>query len=644
MPTLLAMLLTVSQIAGDHWSFRPIERPALPAVKDAARARNAVDPFVLARLERAGLDLAPPASRETLIRRLSLDLLGLPPSPEEIDAFLADTAPDAVERLVDRLLASPHFGERWGRHWLDLARYADSNGYEDDRSRPDAWRYRDWVVDAVNADQPFDRFTVEQIAGDLIPDATYSQRVATGFHRMCPSNEAGNPAVAEEYRVRTAKDRANTVGAVWLGLTVACAQCHEHKYDPVSQEEYYRLFAFFNGAVDVQIDAPPLPREYQEAYERAREAFSGTDNNAPLPPSTKALTIADPPEPPPTHVHVRGDFLEQGPEVAAGTPAFLPELSARGSRADRLDLARWIAAPANPLTRRVAANHVWQHLFGRGIVKTSEDLGTQGSPPTHPKLLDLLADELLESGWSRKRLARLIVTSATYRQSSRKRPRADATDPENRLLHRQNRLRVEAEIVRDLALAASGLLVWRLGGPSVQPRLPAGLADMEVLRNERFRDEDEGSDLYRRGLYTNVQRTFLFPAFETFDVADPNVSCSRRHQSTTPIQALTLLNERGFFECARALGHRMARRPDADPSRVIRETFRRCLGRWPDDDETHVLGSLFEELRALYRGELVAAQAVSGDRSADAAEVADLAAWIGVARTILNLEEFITRE
>ena len=635
----------VERLESDHWAFRAPVRPAVPIVERPAWVRNPVDAFVLAQLESEDWQPSADADRTTLIRRLSLDLLGLPPSPEEIDAFVADPHPEAYEKLVDRLLSSPHFGERWGRHWLDLARYADSNGYEDDRFRPDAWRYRDWVVDAFNNDRPYDDFTVEQVGGDLLPGAAYAQRVATGFHRMVPTNEAGNTSNVEEYRIKTAKDRTNTTATVWLGLTAGCAECHSHKYDPLSQREYYQLFAFFNTAVDASVKAPRLAKKYWLAYERAKRNFKGHVNNTPEPPSTKALTITNNPEPPESFVHVRGDFLQKGRRVEPKAPKFLPELKPRRADApDRLDLGLWIASPKSPLTARVAVNRFWQHLFGRALVRTPEDFGTKGKPPTHPKLIDWLAVEFMESGWQRKSILRTIVLSATYRQSSRLTDETFERDPENLKLSRQNRLRVEAEIIRDVALAASGRFHPGLGGPSVQPPLPAGLAERKELKDERFREEDSGVDRYRRGLYTNVQRTFPYPAMMAFDTADANVSCTRRDRSTTPLQALTLLNERAFFECAQELGRRVAAHPGTRDERLVR-AWRWCLGRVPNDEEIDVLSVLLEKHRALYRDRPEEASRMAGTAPLLGGLTAmKTAPWVGVARTLLNLEEFITRE
>ena len=491
----------------DHWAFQPPKRPALPDVADKDWCRNPIDRFVLARLEKEGIAPSPEADRVTLIRRLSLDLLGLPPSPKEVDDFVADQSPDAYEKLVDRLLASPHYGERWGRHWLDLARYADSDGYEKDTGRPYAWRYRGWVIDALNRNMPYDEFTIEQLAGDLLPGATLDQKIATGFHRNTLSNHEGG-VDQEQFRVEAVVDRTNTTAQVFLGLTMGCARCHDHKYDPFSQREYYELFAFFNSDVEANVPAP-LPGEGEEYRKRKAEydkKLAGLQadveayrkNELPtveaeweaglklpdvraLPPAVRDALLIEPAKrdaaqakavadqyakinpllvklnkeladhqktapqlsqaqtlalgpPRKTHLLIRGDFLRPGVEVEPDVPAVLPPLpppnpppaSGEGrvgaGRPTRLDLARWLVDPANPLTARVAVNWMWGKYFGRGLVATPEDFGTQGDKPSHPELLDWLATELVRQKWDMKAMHKLIVTSATYRQSSNTRP------------------------------------------------------------------------------------------------------------------------------------------------------------------------------------------------------------------------------
>jgi hypothetical protein len=528
---------------------------------------------------------SPPASRHTLVRRLHLDLLGLPPTPEAVAAFVSDTLPDAYERLVDRLLASPHFGERWGRHWLDLGRFAESDGYENDNLRPDAWRWRDWVIASFNADQPYDAFTVEQLAGDLLPDATAAQKVATGLHRNTLWNSAAS-GDKEEFRTYAVKDRAETTGAAWLGLTLGCASCHSHKYDPVSIREYYSFYAFFNATDHADVLVPGG---------RA--------------PGLKAATRV-------SHVFLRGSYLRPGAKVEPGTPAFLPPLKPRGKTADRLDLARWLMKDDHPLTARVAVNHLWKHLFGSALAGTPENVGTSGEAPTHPELLDWLATEYVRLGWGRKALIRRVVLSSAYRQASEH--RRDVSDADNRLLARQNRFRVEAEVVHDLALGAAGLLRTQVGGPSFVPpfplELPVGQFTNEALRRPT-------PQRHRRAVYIHVQRTLTHPVLGAFDASDGNQPCPRRARSATAVQALALLNDPTFLESSAALGQRLT----AVPGDVrVSLAFRLTLGRDPTERESAVVRELVQQLKA--RG------------------AKEDAVWAGVARVLINLEEFTARE
>jgi mono/diheme cytochrome c family protein len=694
-----------------HWAFQKPVRPAEPAVQDAAWVRNPIDRFILARLEKEGLKPSPEADRLTLLRRVSLDLLGLPPSPEEVEAFLNDSRPDAYERLVERLLASPHYGERWGRHWLDLARYADSNGYSIDAPRS-IWKYRDWVIDALNRDLPFDQFTLEQLAGDLLPGATLEQRIATGFHRNTSINEEGGINV-EQFRIESIIDRVNTTGSVFLGLTVGCAQCHDHKFDPLSQREYYQLFAFLNNVDEPKLElaTPEELRRRQQirarvaALERRRKSF-GTYSAAAqdrweqrltpadrrrLPPAIQAILeipengriesqkqtlaayyrqldlvrhvaggLGDPlpflaaghaaaaefrtsvekqiadlkkaepqvvstmvvqerKQPRTTYVMLGGDFLRRGATVSPGAPAVLHPLPAV-EKPTRLDLARWLVSPDNPLTARVTVNRLWQNYFGIGLVETENDFGTQGTPPSHPQLLDWLATEFQARRWSLKAMHGLIVTSATYRQASRHRPELATVDARNRLLARQSRVRLDAEVVRDVALAASGLLTRKVGGPSVHPPQPEGI--YRFTQVPRDWKADTGPDRYRRGLYTYFWRSAPHPGLIVFDAPDATSACTRRNRSNTPLQALTLLNDQAFFEFARALAARVLREAPADETARIRQAFRLCLARPPSAAEERRLAELL----------------------AEQGEMTPLAAWTTVARVLLNLDEFITRE
>lgn len=700
---------TPSEGAPTHWAFIPPRRTEPPAVARADWARNPIDRFVLAPLERDGIAPSAEAGKATLIRRVSLDIIGLPPTPDEIDAFVSDTRPDAYERLVDRLLASPHFGERWGRLWLDAARYADSNGYSIDAPRQ-IWKYRDWVIDALNRDQPFDEFTIDQLAGDLRPNATLEQRIATGFHRNTPINQEGGIDL-EQFRIESVMDRVSTTGTVWLGLTIGCCQCHDHKYDPITQKEYYQFFAFFNN-----VDEPNLPvatpediaRQEQvaadvEAYVRGierdeallklqkpwetgldtegrqkqsqevREAFNvvfderTADQNRPVfiafleqakdklvekhrkaigaikkraPKVVTTMVVRERKKSPrETHLLMGGDFTRPGGLVGPGVPSVLNPLP-RGAKESptRLELARWLMDRENPLTARVTVNRLWQTYFGRGLVETDGDFGTQGAPPSHPELLDWLATELVRRDWSLKAVHRLIVTSATYRQSSTLRADLARVDPENRRLARQARLRLDAELVRDAALVASGLLTTTIGGPSVFPPQPEGVLALGQVRREW--NADEGPNRYRRGLYTYFWRATPHPLFTVFDAADGVKTCTRRVRSNTPLQALTLLNDEGFVEFAQALADRVLRDgPETTPER-IRRAFRLVLGRAATAAEVDRLSSLLARQRGLFATNAEAAAQLAPS----ATEPSEAAAWTTLARVLFNLDEFITRE
>ena len=575
-----------------HWAFQPVLRPVPPEVRQATWPRNLVDRFILAKLEAAQLTPAQPAPLATLARRVALDLTGLPPDPDRVATLVADPRPNAYELYVEELLASPHFGERWARHWLDQARYADSDGYEKDGPRPWAWRYRDWVIAALNSDLPFNQFTLEQLAGDLLPNATLAQRTATGFHRQTLTNKEGG-VDAEEFRVAAVVDRVNTTATVWLGLTMGCAQCHTHKYDPLTLHEYYSLFAFFNTAEEVDLPAP-LP----------------TDDKAVVP----ALAQVAPPRT--THVLLKGDFLRPGEPVTPATPAVLPPLPpAASGPPTRLDLARWLVHPQNPLAARVFVNRVWGRLFATPLVRSDEDFGTRGELPSHPELLDWLAAEFtlptlemmapprppqppaFRGAFSLKRLLKILVCSATYRQQSLPRAEGRERDPLNRLLSRQNRPRLEAEIIRDSALKASGLLTPTIGGPSVRPPQPAGISELTYAGSAKW-VESRGPDRFRRGLYTWFQRTSPHPLLQTFDAPESNVTCTRRERSNTPLQSLTLLNDTMFLECAKALGHRVMRAAPQSVAERGRWLYQLALLRDPTPAEGQALLALAAELRA----------------------------------------------
>ncbi len=709
-----------------HWAYVAPVRPELPTVQDASWPREELDRFVLARLESEGLAPSSETDPYTLIRRVSLDLIGLPPTPEETDAFVADPSPFAYAKLVNRLLASPHFGEHWARMWLDLARYADTRGYEKDDRRT-IWRFRDWVVDAFNRDLPFDEFTIQQIAGDLLVDPTEDQLIATAFHRNTMNNDEGGTN-DEEFRVAAVVDRVNTTMEVWMGATMACAQCHTHKYDPFTQTEYYQLFDFFNQTADddnpserptlrtpnaTQLaeesrlsseldmaqrrfdDAAALHLDDQWAWERDQAnaetlephfgdaapalaalrfpAFERNDEeNAAVRaayyftvpellslnhevselrrahervqrgiPNTPILQAVEAPRE--TRLLTRGSFLSPAEAVQAGVPSVLHALDdAPNSDApispDRLDLAHWLVDRANPLTARVMANRAWERLFGIGIVETSEDFGTQGTLPRHPELLDWLAIEFMEGGWSFKDLCRTIVMSATYRQRGYASEALLERDPYNRLLARGPRLRLDAEVVRDQALAASGLLSDAMYGPPVMPYQPDGV--WQVVYSSDKWETSPGEDRHRRGIYTFWRRTSPYPSMIAFDAPSREVCTVRRTRTNTPLQALVTLNDPVYVEAAQSLARRMASLPEASIAERVTFGFRCALVRPPSEAENRRLTALFVSELEHYRARLAEAKTFAA--SLDGDDAASLAAWTAVANVLLNLDEAVT--
>jgi hypothetical protein len=884
--------------ATDHWAYRKPVRPTLPAVKVKGKALNPIDNFILEKLEKKGLSFSPRASKEKLIRRASLDLTGLPPSPSEIEEFVKDSRPDAYERLVDRLLASPHYGERWARPWLDYARYADTNGYEADFRRT-MWKYRDWVINALNRDMPFDEFTIEQIAGDMLPNPTVDQKIATGFHRNTMFNEEGGVDKDESY-FEVLVDRVNTTGTVWLGSTIGCSQCHNHKYDPFTQKEYYQLMAFFsnvskevvpNGGSSQKYKEPvlELPTEEQErkraslksridelksllktstpelekeqtvwehrvmaaaadwqtleaekmeakggttftraddgsyvaggknprsetyileaplerkrvtgvrlealphpdlprrgpgrdAYgnfiltelrvellgaggwktatiersviddgklndKRAKQLWSidasketeerlprqlvsvlGTDGGEvsrirvslrqdseligqsigrfrlsvtsaddpswiakvsaklrgvlekpadartseeneklaeyyrSIAPSlekqreelealeeeleeleiTTALIMEETPgvERPSDFVRTRGAFSAKADKVYAAVPAVLGSIP-DGEPKNRLGLARWLVSRDNPLTARVFVNRVWEQYFGRGLVETSEDFGTQGARPTHPELLDWLAVEFMENGWSMKALHRLIVTSEAYRQTSRVTPELLEIDAENSLISRGPRFRMEAEMIRDLALAASGLLSEKIGGPSVFPPQPPGVWDLPY--NDDKWEVSKGEDRYRRGLYTFIRRSATYPAMMNFDATSREYCTIRRIRTSTPLQALTTLNDEAFFEAAQALGRRLVKQGGATERERITYGFRLCTAREAKPQEIKRMAKWLDSERQYFEKHAPEAETLAPESS----NAAEQAAWTMLGNVLLNMDETLTKD
>ncbi len=732
-----------------HWAYVKPIRPKLPKVSNTQWVRNPIDAFVLSRLDQLKLKPSPAADRTTLIRRLCLDLTGLPPSPAEVDAFVADSRPDAYDRLVDRLFASPHYGERMALPWLDAARYADSNGFQQDG---DTFQYvwRDWVVKALNDNMPFDQFTVEQLAGDLLPtkdvpeNVVRNRQVATAFNRNHMLNGEGG-AIPEEQRNVGLFDRVDTTSTTWLGLTMTCARCHDHKYDPLSQKDYYSLMAFFNnvpesgvpsdvngpyyiakpwvyagtdeemanfkaleGSVteanrNVQKDeqSPELPglqaqweattlkalddtktaqqlkvpvniaaalkvpsgkrdvanakvvrdyflengltgsfKETRTKWHDLEKQLAEARNRLP-----KVMVMSDA-QPRQTHIYSRGNYEAPLADVAASTPASLPSMPTNAPK-NRLGLARWIISPENPLTARVQVNRYWQQFFGKGLVKTPENFGVQSEAPVNPELLDWLAVEFRESGWNVKRLQRLIVTSSTYRQSSKVSPTMVKMDPDNRYLARGARFRLPSMVIRDAALAASGLINLKVGGKPVYPYQPKAIWDGLNITDERdfSYPQSNGADLYRRSIYTFWRRT-VKPG-DMFDSSSRQVCTVRPSQTSTPLHALTTLNDVAWVEAGRALAEKVMRESKANSKGRLIDAFRRVCARTPSVKELAILQRALTQSISAFQSDPASATAYlrQGDSKRDAKlDPIEEAGYASVCLAILNLDEALTRE
>ncbi len=739
--SLLERWISEGAVFRKHWAFETPVRPAEPGVKNANWGRNAVDRFVLAQLEAIGIPPSPEADRSTLMRRLSIDLTGLPPKPEEVDAFVADSDPQAYEKLVDRLMASPHYGERMAINWLDAARYADSNGFQQDG---DTWQWiwRDWLVKALNDDLPFDKFTTWQLAGDLLTDATNEHKIASAFNRNHLLNGEGG-AIAEEQRWVSLFDRMETTSTTWLGLTMNCTQCHDHKYDPITQKDYYSLLDAFNRVPEsgapqyfssrVRVAAPFLevPSEANiariaefdaqitaadaEATKVLNAAFEGwrsglfgdgkpaEGNGLPEALSTilrkpegertdgekksveselrkhfnekvqpmlvdkfpaikqrddlkkqlanyradqlpRVMIMSDA-QPRETKILSRGEYLNPTEKVSFATPAFLPPLPADAPK-NRLGFAQWLMAAENPLTARVQMNRMWQQFFGTGLIKTSEDFGVQSEYPIHGPLLDWLAVEFREGGWSVKRMQRLVLLSSTYRQSSRVNSEHKASDPENRLLSRASRFRMPSMILRDWALASSGLLDPRVGGSPVYPYQPGDIWESLAITKERdfTYPMSSGTDLYRRSLYTFWRRT-VGPA-NMFDASNRQACRVRQTPTSTPLHALTTLNDPTWVEAARVLAERCCK-SSSDPDTRLINAFRQILCRLPTENDKAILRRAYERQLRTYSGSLEAASSLVSVGAAprdESLNVAEHAALSAVCLAILNLDEALTRE
>lgn len=635
-----------------HWGFQPVRRPPIPAIKDQNWTRNPIDAFVLSQLESRQWRPAPPATPTALLRRMYLDVIGLPPSLAEQQAALNQPTPERFDRLVEELLARPEFGERWGRHWLDVVRYADTNGYERDATKPNVWRYRDYVIRSFNQDKPFDRFILEQLAGDELPDASAESMIATGFLRLGPWDD--EPADPKEDRFDQLDDLVSTTSLAFLGLTMGCARCHNHKFEPLTMHDYYRMVAIFdplqrpqNGRTE--LDLPAVPHQRSEGWPGAGAWCPASALGSLATPATWTASlwllaqskhppaevrgyflVERSPRAPATHLLIRGKATRPGPAVEPGLPAVLvshqPTINpTRYSTGRRLTLARWIASEKNPLTARVIVNRVWQHFFGEGLVRTPSDFGTMGQPPTHPELLDYLADEFVRSGWSIKQLARWILTSQTYRMSRRWQSDYAAADPENRLLWRVSPHRLEVEAIRDGMLAASGRLNRKMYGPSMYPQVPrealASHSDPDKIWHAF--DERESS---RRTVYAFVKRSLIVPMLEVMDFCDTTRSSAQRLVTTVAPQALSLFNGDFVNRQGRHLAQRLEAEAGTDPAAQIDLAYRLTLCRPPNESERT---ALFEFLRTTREPE-------SANRHGAASP-----ALRELCRVLLNLNEFV---
>lgn len=565
--------------ASNHWAFQPLKHSERPAIKQVDWPRNEIDFYVLARLEQAGLTPSPEADRAKLIRRLTLDLIGLPPTPEEVASFVADEFPQAYETLVDRLLASPHYGERWGRHWLDLARYADSSGFHNDLDRPWAWKYRDYVIQSFNEDKPYARFVAEQLAGDEVDDANETSLIATGFCRNGPSNDDNmgkTEAALKQYRADQLDDVISTTSTVFLGITLGCARCHDHKVDPFTARDYYSLLAIFNGTDKYGLVPGTEDSKGKKVEEGTKVEIQGLVETSSQVPTT--------------HVMRRGIATNLGEEVGPAVPAALvaspinfPEAPPESkSSLRRRTLAEWITSADNSLAWRVLANRIWQHHFGAGLVASPSNLGFAGSPPTHPELLDYLAQQLIQNGGHWKPLHKQIVMSATYRQSSSTRPEGLALDPDNRWLCRMNLRRMEAEVLRDSILAVSGKLNLQAGGPGIKPRLPADLIPASQ-RNKWPNLKEEDARHWRRSVYIYSKRQLLLPMMELFDAPSTTDSCPQRVESIVPTQALILMNDDFVESQAEFTARRVLKESHEDVLLAVQRLFELAVGHGPTE-------------------------------------------------------------
>lgn len=630
-----------------HWAFVPPKKAPLPTVENDKWPKNEIDYFILAELERRNLKVSEEADKERLLKRISFDLTGLPPTIEMMDAFLSDNSVNAYEKMVDKLMAAPQYGEKMALHWLDLARYADSHGYQDDGYRTQ-WPWRDWVIHAFNKNMHYDEFVTWQIAGDLLPDSSKEKLLATGFNRNHKITEEGG-VIPEEYRSMYVTDRTDLFGKGLLGITLECAHCHDHKYDPFSMKEYYNVYAFFNNVREVGIESViggPETYAKKPLMEITNEDVKTVLNFINKPDTSKLIVsiMGDLDTVRKTHILIRGNYDSPGDEVQPGTPESILKFSNDYPK-NRLGLSKWLFDKDNPLASRVYVNILWQEFFGRGIVKTSGDFGMQGELPTHPALLDWLAVDFREHGWDIKRLVKQMVMSATYKQSAIVTREALATDPENIYLARGPRYRIHAEFIRDVVLSSSGLLNSEIGGPSVKPYQPAGLWEGATSGRGLLSvyKQDEGKELYRRGMYTLIKRTVPPPSMAIFDASNRDMCEVKRLRTNTPLQALVMMNDPTVLEASRVLaGKLLAEKTDVKEK--VTKAFRMIVCRIPTDKEVEVLTNYFNkevnQIEEATAGKILRIGQSPLPANEDRKK---LAALMRVVSTIYNLEEAITK-
>jgi len=649
----------------NHWSFKPPLRRPPPELENDTWSRGVIDKFILARLRDLNLSPSPAAHRATLARRIALDLTGLPLSPDALDEFLQDDSQSSLETLIDRLMHSPRYGEHMALRWLEASRYADTDGYQNDRYRyQHVWR--DWVIEAFNRNMPYDQFAIEQMAGDMLPNATLRQQIATGFGRNHRINSEDG-SIPEEWRTENVVDRVDTFGTVFLGLTVGCARCHDHKYDPISQREYYQLFAYFNNVAEWGVgpnngNSPPfieIPKNWPDLSPgedqlispepvKLRNARAEAGNGLQRPqagsPST-LMVMHELLEPRKAYILQRGQYNmpDRTAPVTPGVPDSLA-ISEQSMPRDRLELAKWLFEPSHPLTARVAVNRLWQQFFATGLVETSENFGSQGSPPSHPKLLDWLALELIRNDWDIRVIQKQILMSQTYQQSSQFTENLMERDPKNQLHARGPRGRLPAFTLRDQALAVSGLLVEKIGGPSTKPYMPPKI--WKSISNNTYK-QDKGANLFRRSLYTYWRRTIPPPTMMNFNAAAREVCIVRTETTNTPLQALTLMNNKVFIESSRWLAQRMILQAGNAPEQAIRRGYRLTVGRLPNSEELDIMRQTYVSFLRQYREspsearKLLATGTTQRDQTIPPAQHA---AMTMIATILLNLDETVSKE